>query len=249
MDRKLRSKIKTILDLTPFSPKHIGDYVRQGCFWKCVSTLSIGRCATILDAGCGDGHYAVKIAKKLPHARVTALDLRPAVNENRCPTNISFICDDLLLLNTTDVYDFIYSIDVLEHIPSNFIVIQNFFRALKSGGYLYIHMPNKADGRYIFSRKFFQTFRDWEEEEHIGERYTLDELKDIVGESGFEVMRAQHTFGIVGRFAWELDRITDGKPVSKICIMPLLKLLGLVAIHIRPARGDLLLLARKPVSR
>lgn len=248
MDKKLRSKLKTILDLTPFSPKHIGDYVRQGCFWKCVSTLSIGRCATILDAGCGDGHYAVKMARKFPYARVIAMDLRPVISLNKFPDNVSVVSGDLLFLSAAGTYDIIYSIDVLEHIPDNFRVIQNFFRALKPGGYLYIHMPNKTDGRYIFSRKFFQTFRDWEEKEHIGERYTLDELKDMVKGYGFELIKAQHTFGIVGQFAWELDRITDGKHVSKICIMPLLKLLGLVAIRLKPKHGDLLVLARKCLS-
>jgi 2-polyprenyl-3-methyl-5-hydroxy-6-metoxy-1,4-benzoquinol methylase len=245
MDKKLRNKLKAILDLTPFSPKHIGDYVRQGCFWKCVGTLSLGRYAAILDAGCGDGHYAVKMGRKFPYARVTAMDIRPVISLNKFPTNVSVVSGDLLFLRTADTYDIIYSIDVLEHIPGNCRIIQNFFRALKPGGYLYIHMPNKTDGRYIFPSKFFETFRAWENDEHIGERYTLDELKDMVKGYGFEVIKTQHTFGIVGRFAWELDRITDGKPAIKIFLMPLMRVLGSVAIRLKPKNGDLLVLARK----
>lgn len=200
MGKKLRSKLRTILDLTPFSPKHIGDYVRQGCFWRYVRTIS-PEIGAILDAGCGHGHYAMKMAHKFPHARITALDIKPVMSMNNFQLNVSVVTGDLLLLDATDTYDLIYSIDVLEHIPGNQKVVHNFYRALKMGGYLYLHTPNRIQGRRFFPIKLFKKFDAWVKDEHIGDSYTLDELKQTVSGCGFEIINAQYTFGKIGQFA------------------------------------------------
>lgn len=148
-------------------------------------------------------------------------------------------------LEENSAYDFIYCIDVLEHIPGNKKAIRNFYRALKHGGYLYIHMPSK-EGKSIFPKRYYEEFAEWVAREHIGEHYSLDEIVYVLNEMGFKVINGEYTFGFPGRLAWELDRITDKWFKIKILLMPFLKLLGRISVLFRYKEGNaLLVLAQK----
>jgi len=239
--------IKNILKKTPFEPTHMGDYIRSLYFWKHIRTIPVETFMTILDAGCGDGNYAIKMAFKFPHIKIIGVDKDIQGTPRRFPSNVIFIKEDLLKLVASETYDFIYSIDVIEHIPDNIRVIQRCYDALRSGGYLYLHTPNKNSGKHIFSDRHFNTFDQWESKEHVGEMYTIDELKSILKKTGFEIIKTQYTFGFLGQLAWELDRLSDGKKFSKIMIMPFIKVLGQMAVRLNVQYGDLLMLAKKTV--
>ncbi len=142
----------------------------------------------------------------------------------KLPNNVQFKQQDLTQLSEENYYDFCLCIDVLEHIPGNRLVLEKIFTSLKSGGYSYLHMPNDKHNRRIFPKKFFKEFEKWAEGEHVGEWYTLEEMKNIFKSTGFVIIEAHNTFGFWGKLAWELDRITDGKIALKVLLMPLLKL-------------------------
>lgn len=234
-----------ILRATPFSIKHIGNYVRTLHFFRTIRTLPLSSFGSILDAGCGGAYHALELAKRHPHVRVVGMDIEVPSLETLRPPNFSFECKNIATLNDSATYDLIYSIDVLEHIPGNKEIVQWFHRALKDGGYLYLHMPNRTTACHIFPEKYFWSFDNWAKEEHRGEMYTLPELTLLVERTGFQIIEARHTFGLLGQIAWELDRMTDGRVITKLMMMPVLKSLSQLAVRLPAKTGDLLVLAKK----
>lgn len=237
-----RTVIKRFLKFTPFYPTHIGDYIRNIYFSKCTESLPWKDFSRILDSGCGHGQYAKKLAIRHPHLKIDAYDIRKYKSWDDAPKNLRFRQKDLLKLTDQNCYDFCLNIDVLEHISENHKVIENIRKALKIGGYFYLHMPGKSESR-IFPEKFFREFDDWAKEEHVGEMYELDEIKETVVSIGFEIVEARETFGLLGSFAWEIDRITDKHIFLKIILMPLLKLLSHLDAKCSRKGGGVLVLA------
>jgi SAM-dependent methyltransferase len=233
------------LRVTPFSIKHIGNYVRTLYFFRTVRTLPISSFSSILDAGCGGAYNALKLAKRHPRVRVHGIDIEVPCLGSLRPPNFSFECKNILTLDDSEVYDLIYSIDVLEHIQDNKEVVRRFHGALKDSGYLYLHMPNRTTACHIFPEKYFRSFDNWAKEEHRGEMYTLPEITLLLERMGFKIVKTRHTFGLLGQIAWELDRITDGKVIPKLMIMPILKSLAQLAVRLPAKTGDFLVLARK----
>ncbi|KAF5434013.1 2-polyprenyl-3-methyl-5-hydroxy-6-metoxy-1,4-benzoquinol methylase [Candidatus Methanophagaceae archaeon] len=242
---ELKPIAKNLLVHTPYYPVHIGNYIRSLYFQKYLGQLPVEKVTNVLDAGCGGGQYAIKMAKRFPWIVIIAMDIKVQKFQSNCPSNFFFRQGNLLELKDKDTYDFVYCIDVLEHIPNNTQVIERFYQALKNGGYLYLHMPYDIGKKRIFPDKFFAEFNTWAEEEHIGGQYTLDEMKSILHKIGFEIIAAENTFGFMGELAWELDRVTDKRIALKIFLMPLLKLLGQVSVNIKHTSGNILVLARK----
>lgn len=242
---KVEPIAKNLLKHTPFYPIHIGNYIRSLYFQKYLRQLPVEKVTKVLDACCGGGRYALKRAKRFPWIVIIAMDIKAQDFQSSCPPNFFFRQGNLLELKDKDTYDFVYCIDVLEHVPNNTKVIEHFYRALKNGGYLYLHMPYDIRKKRIFPDKFFVEFNAWTEEEHVGGQYTLDEIKFILQKIGFEIIEAEHTFGFLGELAWELDRVTDKRSALKVILMPLLRLLGKVSVGIKHISGNILVLARK----
>lgn len=243
---KLKFAATNLLRYTPFYPMHIGNYIRNLYFSRYLAKLPVQEYLHILDGGCGKGQYALRMAQEFPWLKVIAMDINIPKAKNNCPDNLLFRKRDLRELREKEIYDFIYSIDVLEHIPSNIEVLRNFYRALKNGGYLFLHMPYDIGKKYIFSKDFFINFSDWADKEHAGEQYTLDKMKAILTELGFEILKAEHTFGFPGELAWELDRMTDNRRFIKILLMPILKILGHIAVKSNLKAGNILVVSKKP---
>jgi 2-polyprenyl-3-methyl-5-hydroxy-6-metoxy-1,4-benzoquinol methylase len=223
---------------------HMGGYIRGMYLMRQVRSLPVVRFREVLDAGCGDGRYAFDLAGKFPHLHVTGIDIQLPGNESPHGNPI-LVQGDLTELADRNIYDLIYCVDVLEHIPDNVRVVTNLYKALKAGGYLCLHMPNKREEKSIFPIRFLKDFQAWKEREHTGEVYTMDELRTLIEASGFEVLAARHTFGTLGQFVWELDRITDRALVLKAIAMPFLKVLAHLAVLLPAKRGDLFLTAQK----
>jgi 2-polyprenyl-3-methyl-5-hydroxy-6-metoxy-1,4-benzoquinol methylase len=237
--------MKELLKYTPFYPIHTGNYIRDIYFWKYLKKLPVEKFTKVLDAGCGSGLYAKQMAQKFPWITVIAIDKKKQDFQSEQLSNLFFREGDLLKLEDSNIYDFIYCIDVLEHIPNNVTVMENLYHALKDGGYFYLHMPYAYGENRIFPERFFEEFNKWADKDHIGEQYKLDEIKIILQKLGFEIIGAEYTFGSLGKFAWELDRITDNNLLIKIILAPLSKFLALLSTKIKHKAGNFLVLAKK----
>jgi 2-polyprenyl-3-methyl-5-hydroxy-6-metoxy-1,4-benzoquinol methylase len=161
---------------------------------------------TVYDAGSGFGQYSYYIAKLFPLASIFGIDLKEE-QVNDCNTffhsigltRCSFAVEDLTQIQHADTFDFILSVDVMEHIPDDIGVFNNFFRALKSGGTVLINTPSNLGGSDAHSD---------EEESFIGEHarngYGAEEILKKLESAGFNVESIRYTYGPWGSRYWKL---------------------------------------------
>lgn len=247
MKKMFKQMIQRCIRYTPFQPVHIGGYLREKYFFKYLKNLPTLLFREALDAGCGSGKYTLSIARAYPDIKIRGYDIGECISWNNPPKNVHFQRQDLLQLSEKDHYDLCLCIDVLEHIPKNRKVMENIYQALKPGGYFYLHMPRpeKYDRRR-FPKRFYKKFDKFAAKEHIGERYSLEEIRNILKSTGFTIIKAHCTFNFWGRFAWELDTIID-KKIIKILLMPLLKIFVYADLWLpKSNKGAVLIIAMKP---
>ena len=161
---------------------------------------------TIYDAGSGFGQYAYYIAKKFPLASIYGIDLKEE-QVNDCNnffhsiglTRCSFAVEDLIQIEHSAQFDFILSVDVMEHIPDDITVFNNFSRALKPEGTLFINTPSNLGGSDAHSE---------EDESFVGEHarngYGAEEIQKKLESAGFKVMSIRYTYGTWGNRYWKL---------------------------------------------
>jgi SAM-dependent methyltransferase len=161
---------------------------------------------TVYDAGSGFGQYSYYIAKHFPLATVYGIDVKEeqvgdcntffqAIGLPQC----SFAVEDLTQIHHADKFDFVLSVDVMEHIPDDIGVFHNFFNALKSGGTLFINTPSNLGGSDAHS--------DAEESfigEHARNGYGADEIQKKLESAGLKVESIRYTYGPWGDRYWKI---------------------------------------------
>ena len=247
----LQALKQTLLTRGPFAQAHMGYWIRSSAFKHYFEKEIRGRSIRrVLDAGCGDGAYAIDIARRMPESEVVGMDIlrSPAWDERRL-ANLSFSQRDLHQLDEHETFDLVVSVDSLEHMKDNRLVMRAFWRALRPGGLLYLAMPLDKHDRSFLPARWYAFHKDWADDEHIGEQYELDQLAGVLREMGFSIRLARHTFTVWGRLSWELQTALHRGPVlSKLRTLgiPLFKLLGLMDIHAPIGEGHNLIIAEKP---
>lgn len=162
--------------------------------------------AQVYDAGCGFGQYSYYMAKHFPSARIFAVDVKEeqirdcnaffkAEGLNRC----AFALEDLTAITHENCFDFILSVDVMEHIPDDVGVFRNFYRALRKNGVLFINTPSNLGGSDASSPEDKSFI-----EEHARNGYAADEIKMKLESVGFRVEKVRFTYGTFGNAAWRL---------------------------------------------
>jgi SAM-dependent methyltransferase len=160
----------------------------------------------VYDAGSGFGQYSYYIAKHFPSTHIYAVDVKEeqvrdctrffkAVGLDRC----SFAVEDLTRIVHENQFDFILSVDVMEHIPDDVGVFKNFHRALRSNGVLFINTPSNLGGSDAHDpddKSFI--------EEHARNGYGADEIRKKLESVGFHVEKLKYTYGRWGNLAWRL---------------------------------------------
>lgn len=92
---------------------------------------------TVLDAGAGDGHWRYLLPN---HINYISMDM--GVGDNTVDYSFLDIKGDLREIPLEDnSIDIIISIQVLEHLPEPWLVLQEFNRILKPGGTLFFSCP------------------------------------------------------------------------------------------------------------
>lgn len=160
----------------------------------------------VYDAGCGFGQYSYYIAKKFPLATVYGIDVKEE-QVTDCNqffhevglTGCSFAIEDLLHIRHKEKFDFILSVDVMEHIPDDVGVFLNFYQALKNGGRLLINTPSNLGGSDAHSDED-ESFI----EEHARNGYSADEIRTKLESVGFHVEQIRYTYGTWGTRYWKL---------------------------------------------
>ncbi len=201
-----------------------GSLIRQMHALRLVKKLAINTDAKhIMDAGCGSGIYAFRLARQLPQMDITALDIDPDYHR-QCllrkeyfhRSNIRFVLGSLLQPIGEEAYDLVYSIDVLEHIENDSRVLKNIYTGLKPGGYLVLHVP-RAKPEYIFRATGRLAEEVGRRAHHVRDGYESPALCRKVAEAGFEVTNMTDTLAKwKGGLAWEIYTIL----LNRLVLLP-----------------------------
>jgi len=156
----------------------VGNYARALTFKKLLDQLPLDQVKHLMDLGCGYGEYAFMMADGMPHATVTALDLNKKsvsdIKEIAQRDNIQNLETHVgpieSLVNRDGYYDFIYTVDVFEHIKEDEMPFAQAFLKLRPGGHLLVKIPSR-DQLTILPEAWFEDHHDWLEDEHIGQVY------------------------------------------------------------------------------
>ncbi|MDR0871857.1 MAG: methyltransferase domain-containing protein [Prevotellaceae bacterium] len=195
----LRILFYKLLDLLLLRTWHIKRAVRQN--FK-------NETRNALDAGMGFGQYSFYLARKFPKWKIRGVDVKEeqvadcnGFFQKAGLTNAAFALQDLTKLDEKEVYDFILSVDVMEHIEEDDAVFRNFANALRTGGLLLISTPSDKGGSDVHEHSEEGSFVD----EHVRDGYNIDAIQAQLRKAGFSKTAAHYSYGFPGKIAWKLS--------------------------------------------
>jgi 2-polyprenyl-3-methyl-5-hydroxy-6-metoxy-1,4-benzoquinol methylase len=209
----------------------------------------------VLDAGSGFGQYTYFLARKKPKWVIKGVDVKTEEIYS-CNTffsrigihNASFEEKDLVNYSSPNSYDLILSVDVMEHIQEDVLVLSNFFRSLRKDGLLLISTPSNLGGSGVKDEGDSSFI-----EEHVRDGYSMDELKEKLKKAGFEKIDIQYTYGRPGSISWHLSMkypillLGMSKlflmflPIYYLFVMPISLILNAVDVRLKHKSGTGLL--------
>jgi len=163
---------------------------------------------SVLDAGAGFGQYSWFMLKTFSNPSVSCVDISQshmdkardffqAVSAN---AKMEFTTSDLTSYNKPDSYDFILSVDVMEHIEDDLQVFMNFYESLKENGYLLVSTPSDQGGSDVHEHDEDESFID----EHVRDGYSIEDITTKLRKAGFTEIKANYTYGKPGKASWRL---------------------------------------------
>jgi SAM-dependent methyltransferase len=210
----------------------------------------------ILDAGCGKGIFTFAVARTFPGALVIGADSSSELVKRNTMLaellgvkNIRFEALDLTRLEAREVYDMIIATDVLEHVENDRGLLCRFFDALRVEGCLVLHVPHITRHVLWWSRENFT-----EIEGHVRPGYSLDGLRQMLIETGFQIEKAFYNYNSVETLMNDISYLITGgherrKLLYALCF-PWLLLGNWLANGIRARKGSGLgVLAKRSLGR
>jgi 2-polyprenyl-3-methyl-5-hydroxy-6-metoxy-1,4-benzoquinol methylase len=161
---------------------------------------------TVFDAGSGFGQYSYYCARRFSSATIYSVDVKDeqiadcrSFFSRRNLRNVSFEIEDLTIAKHTERFDFILSVDVMEHIQDDVRVFKNFYQALKKNGKVLINTPSNLGGSDAHGES---------DESFIGEHarngYSVEDITRKLKSAGFQLEQVAYTYGPLGSVAWRL---------------------------------------------
>jgi len=203
---------------------HAGAKIRWRWLRRAMPAVLEDRPHHVLDAGSGDGTHAFRFARRYPQATFHGVELDGAhvaacqarLRQEALP-NLTFAQGDLTQPLGEALYDLVYCVDVLEHIPDDEVALGHMVRALRPGGRLLIHTPLTPQRHWLRRFDLDQAPRD----DHAREGYGEAELKAKVQDAGLVLMEVCYTHGRWGTLAWELWKMARWHLLAKVLVWPL----------------------------
>ena len=213
-----------------FGYTSVGNWARANIFINRLKLLPLSSFKKVLDLGAGLGEFTFMMAEAMPQTHITALEILPEridlltqVVEDRKYGNVVVFKDKIEALNENGAFDFIFSVDVFEHILSTEMPFDECYKKLKPGGYLMVKIPNVTQFT-ICPDPWFEEHNEWLKEEHVGQVYNLDGLVERFKNAGFKIVHASYSDGRLSRLAWEISYFTaKGGAVTQLLFLPLCK--------------------------
>ncbi|MDD5415770.1 MAG: class I SAM-dependent methyltransferase [Candidatus Daviesbacteria bacterium] len=151
----------------------------------------------VLDAGCGQGDFALHIATMANVRQVDGIDLSQTAikkciqraKENRLSNKAKFKTGSIINLPFKDkTFDSIFAFEIVEHIVDTEKMFQELNRILKMGGFLGITTVDfNLLKRIVISLLYFETYFD-PTTPHI-RFFTKNTLRKILEKNGFKLIQ------------------------------------------------------------
>ena len=168
----------------------------------------------VLDAGSGFGQYDYFMGSSHKGWNIEAVDVKKDQIED-CSRffdkigydHVSFDVADLTQFRKENTYDFILSVDVMEHIEEDVQVFKNFHSSLKNGGMVLISTPSDQGGSDVhehdehYNNDGTRSFID----EHVRDGYNINEIQEKLKSAGFTKTEAHYQYGSPGKISWRLS--------------------------------------------
>lgn len=182
---------------------------------------------SILELGCGDPAFLLKVESKIPTARrIVGVDINFGSGALPPGSKVQLIKSEIEQLQVAEKFDTILMYEVLEHVSAPEKTLQAVKDLLNPGGTLVITVPNwKSLWRKLFPRHWagLQVPR------HLS-FFEPKTLKLLLNRQGFEVISHKGLFvpGDLGVSIciWLKDRLGLRRPARKITLFPLIILLS-----------------------
>ena len=250
----LRKTFYALLDLLLLRTWHVKRAIRK-------IAPSLPENASVLDAGSGFGQYTWRISSLHKGWKIKAIDINneqvKECNDFIAATGrserVRFETADLTLLNEKDLFDFVLTVDVMEHIEKDEVVFSNFYKSLKDNGILIISTPSDLGGSDVHDHED-HSFID----EHVRDGYGSDEIARKLKSAGFKSIDVRYTYGTAGSISWLLSMKYPVKLLNKSClffiilpfyylpIFPVSFFLNIIDLNCRIEKGTgLLVIANK----
>ena len=157
----------------------------------------------VLSIGCGAGLHEAFLAGRIPHLRVLATDIESRMA--RFPfENLRFELRDILLWPEPQEYDFVFSIECLEHIEDHLTAFRNMAAKVAPGGYFYISVPFASR-----EEQQDQTLRqrEWQRHGHYRPGYSFEDLEQLCADHRLEVLHGCNMFS--APLVFNVDRLLE----------------------------------------
>jgi len=155
--------------------------------------FAAGRDIRILDAGCEDGSLAATLARENPTWTVVGGDINDEALEKARTTsvreglrNLEYLHLDVTQPFAEGAYDAVAAVECLAEIPEDRAAIHSFAQALRPGGLLVVHVPERNWRPVLRGSP-----TSWQREARHG--YGADELQELLEAAGLEDIEIQPT--------------------------------------------------------
>ena len=226
-----------------------GRRVRLALADAVVTAVAADRPVRVLDAGCGDGLGTLTLARRHAAWELVGVDIRDDLLEGarararaRRLENVEFVHADLTQPLPVDDVDVVLAIECLTEIPDDGAALAAMAAALKPGGLLVVHVPERS-----WTPVLPGSDATWREEVRHG--YTEDELRGALARAGLEPLEVQPTFRVTAVAAQEVrDRVKGAPLLVRAAMFPAFA--AAAALERRGVTGGrpraLLTVARRP---
>jgi SAM-dependent methyltransferase len=207
----LRKTFYFLLDLLLLRAWHVKKAIKKIRF-------HLAENAIVLDAGSGFGQYSWQMSTLYKGWKIKAVDINKEQVED-CNNffsrsgrseRVTFETGDLATLDETDKYDFVITVDVMEHIKEDELVFRNFYKALRKNGILLISTPSDKGGSDIHNDEG-SPFID----EHVRNGYGKEEITGKLTSAGFDRVGVSYTYGKAGNISWTISMKYPVKMLNK----------------------------------
>jgi ubiquinone/menaquinone biosynthesis C-methylase UbiE len=174
---------------------------------------------SILDAGCGVGHYALHYAMKYEPFTVIGMDISGAKIaqayelKESLNSKAKFMIGDVTATGFPDeCFDMIISSEVLEHIPNDGDALAELTRVLKPKGTLLLSFPSDSEHSYGTQIKFG----------HVRPGYSWKRIYEMAKENNLKVEKLSGYSFAFGKLAWFINEKTFKFPILAAALFPFL---------------------------